>query len=137
MKRPLIGHLGVIVQDLQAAVALMERVFELKPKTIKDLSDAGLKVAEFEFANLTVEYLEYVGSEPNFARQVMGDRMGLNHISITVENLGVAVDRFSAKGLKIMPGFPREGAHGRVAFFQPEAQLGFLLEICQPDREGA
>jgi hypothetical protein len=63
--------------------------------------------------------------------------MGLNHISVTVEDLGTALDRFSAKGLKVMPGFPRQGAHGRVAFFQPEAQLGFLLEICQPNREEA
>jgi methylmalonyl-CoA/ethylmalonyl-CoA epimerase len=137
MKRPHIGHLGVIVQDLQATVALMERLFDLKPKTLKHLCDAGLKVAEFEFANLTVEFLEYVGSELKFARQVMGDRTGLNHISITVEDLGVAVDRFSAKGLKVIAGFPRQGAHGRVAFFQPEDQLGFLLEICQLDREGA
>lgn len=137
MKRPRIGHLGVIVQDLQAAVVLMERLFELKPKTLKDLSDAGLKVAEFEFANITVEFLEYVGSGSNFARQVMGDRTGLNHISITVEDLGAAVDRFSAKGLRVMAGFPRQGAHGRVAFFQPEDPLGFLLEICQPDKEEA
>ena len=136
MKRPHIGHLGVIVRDLQAAVALMESLFDLKPKTLKDLSDAGLKVAEFEFANLAVEFLEYVESESNFARQVMGDRAGLNHISLTVEDVGAAVDQFSAKGLKVMAGFPRQGAHGRVAFFKPDRALGFLLEICQPDGEG-
>ena len=74
MKRPYIGHLGAIVSDLQAAIRMMERLFDLKPKTLKDLDDAGLKVAEFEFANLTVELLEYVGSESHFARQVMGEQ---------------------------------------------------------------
>jgi hypothetical protein len=54
-----------------------------------------------------------------------------------VQDLGAAVDRFTAKGLKVMAGFPRKGAHGRVAFFEPERELGFLMEICQPDREGA
>ena len=133
MKRPYIGHLGAIVSDLQAAIRMMERLFDLKPKTLKDLDDAGLKVAEFEFANLTVELLEYVGSESHFARQVMGDRVGLNHLSLTVDDLEAAVDRFSVKGLKVMAGFPRQGAHGRVAFFEPENDLGFFLEICQPN----
>jgi methylmalonyl-CoA epimerase len=136
MTRPHIGHLGVIVQDLGAVIDLMERLFDLKPKALKDLSEAGLKVAEFDLANLTIEFLEYVGSESSFARQVMGDRMGLNHLSLTVQDLGAAVDRFTAKGFKVMAGFPRQGAHGRVVFFEPEPELGFLMEICQPDREG-
>jgi hypothetical protein len=33
-----------------------------------------------------------------------------------------------------MEGFPRHGAHGRVAFFEAGAASGGLLfEICQPE----
>ncbi|MCW5770129.1 MAG: hypothetical protein KIT16_00735 [Rhodospirillaceae bacterium] len=82
-----------------------------------------------------MELLQYTGKNDGFARQVMGERTGLNHISARVDDIGAAMAALGAKGLRAMDGFPRQGAHGQVAFFAPEPTTGLLFEICQPDQE--
>lgn len=130
-----IDHIGIVVADLDAAVSRLKPLFG-ECIQMKDLVDVGLRVAEFRAANVTVELLQYTGTNDAFARQVMGERLGLNHISARVENVERSLAELRAAGLRPMEGFPRQGAHGRVAFFEPDAVTGLLFEICQPDTHG-
>ena len=127
-----IDHIGIVVGDLDAAVSRLKPLFGNSVQ-IKELVDVGLRVAEFQAANVTVELLQYTGTNDAFARQVMGERLGLNHVSARVENVERSLAELRAAGLRPMEGFPRRGAHGRVAFFEPDAVTGLLFEICQPD----
>lgn len=129
--RPVIDHIGIVVADRDAAVDKLRPVFG-DDVTLKELPDVGLRVAEFRTANLTVELLEYVG-DARFARQVMGDRLGLNHVSTRVADVESAMAALAGKGFEPMEGFPRQGAHGRVAFFRPDETTGLLFEVCAPD----
>jgi methylmalonyl-CoA/ethylmalonyl-CoA epimerase len=130
-----IDHIGIVVADLDAAVSRLKPLFG-KCIRIKDLVDVGLRVAEFQAANVTVELLQYTGTNDAFARRVMGGRLGLNHVSARVEDVERSLAELRAAGLHPMEGFPRQGAHGRVAFFEPDAVTGLLFEICQPDVHG-
>jgi methylmalonyl-CoA epimerase len=129
-----IDHIGIVVADLDAAVSRLRPLFGDSIR-IKELADVGLRVAEFQGANVTVELLQYTGKNDAFARQVMGERLGLNHVSARVEDVERALAELRAAGLRPMEGFPRQGAHGRVAFFEPDAVTGLLFEICQPDAQ--
>ena len=125
-----IDHIGIIVADVELAASKLKVLFG--EPSIKELPDVGLRVAEFHTENVSIELLQYTqGSE--FARNVMGERLGLNHISAHVEDVDQSVAELKANGLKPMSGFPRQGAHGRVAFFEPDAVTGLLFEVCQPD----
>jgi methylmalonyl-CoA/ethylmalonyl-CoA epimerase len=124
-----IDHIGIIVKDLEAAVARLGVLFG--KAHIKDLPEVGLRVAEFRAANVTVELLQYTG-DCEFARRVMGSRIGLNHLSLHVEDTERSIEELRAAGFVPMQGFPRQGAHGRVAFFEPDAVTGLLFEICKP-----
>lgn len=132
MSAPHIDHIGIVVADLEAAIARLGPLFGGAP-VLKDLAEVGLRVAEFQAANLTVELLQYTGTNDAFARRVMGERIGLNHVSARVADLERSLARLRAAGLEPMEGFPRQGAHGRVAFFEPDAVTGLLFEICEPD----
>lgn len=134
MSAPHIDHIGILVADLEAAVERLAPLFGGAPRT-RELAEVGLRVAEFRCANVTVELLQYSGKNDAFARRVMGERLGLNHLSARVEDLDRALREFQSKGLSPMQGFPRAGAHGRVAFFEPDAVTGLLFEICQPDTQ--
>ena len=127
-----IDHIGIVVADLERAIERLGPLFGGSP-VVKELGDVGLRVAEFRAANVTVELLQYTGTGDAFARRVMGERLGLNHISARVENVERSLAELRAAGLCPMEGFPRQGAHGRVAFFEPDAVTGLLFEICQPD----
>lgn len=132
MSAPHIDHVGIIVADLDQAIARLGALFGGAP-VVKELADVGLRVAEFHAANVTVELLQYTGTNDAFARRVMGERVGLNHVSARVEDVERSLAELRAAGLEPMEGFPRQGAHGRVAFFEPDAVTGLLFEICQPD----
>lgn len=125
-----IDHIGIIVADLESAVAKLRMLFG--QAEIKELPEVGLRVAEFRAANVTIELLQYTQNS-EFARRVMGSRTGLNHLSIRVEDAERSIDELRQAGFVPMEGFPRQGAHGRVAFFQPDAASGLLFEVCQPD----
>lgn len=131
MSAPHIDHVGILVADLEAALERLKPLFGA-PEKVKELADAGLRVAEFHAANVTIELLQYTG-DAQFARRVMGERLGLNHISARVDDVERSLAALAAAGLKPMEGFPRQGAHGRVAFFEPDAVSGLLFEICQPE----
>lgn len=127
-----IDHIGIVVADLDQAIERLGPLFGGSP-VVKELAEVGLRVAEFQAANVTVELLQYTGTNDAFARRVMGERLGLNHVSARVENVDRSLAELRAAGLHPMQGFPRQGAHGRVAFFEPDAVTGLLFEICQPD----
>ncbi|MGQ0654480.1 MAG: VOC family protein [Betaproteobacteria bacterium] len=121
-----IDHIGIIVSDLELAVQKFKPLFG--EPVLKEL-DVGLQVAEFHAENIIVELLQYKG-EARFARETMGERVGLNHISIGVDDLEAAMKSLP---FKPKPGFPCQGAHGRIAFFEPDATTGLLFELCQED----
>jgi methylmalonyl-CoA epimerase len=129
--KPRIDHIGIVVADLEQAAARLEVLFG--KFSLKELPEVGLRVAEFEAANVTIELLQYTG-EAAFARKVMGERLGLNHVSAQVEDVETSLRKLKDAGFTPMAGFPRQGAHGRVAFFEPDELTGLLFEICQPGK---
>jgi methylmalonyl-CoA/ethylmalonyl-CoA epimerase len=129
---PHIDHLGIVVADLDEAVRRLAPLLGA-PARFRQLAEVGLRVAEFDCANIVVELLQYTGEGSGFAQRVMGDRLGLNHLSTRVADVDRSVAALTAAGFEPMPGFPRPGAHGRVAFFAPDAVTGLLFEVCQPD----
>jgi methylmalonyl-CoA epimerase len=134
MTTPHIDHIGIIVADLEQATAKLRPLFG-EHAVIRELPDAGLRVAEFHAANVVIELLQYTGNAA-FARGVMGERLGLNHISARVDDVDHSISELTAAGFTPMQGFPRQGAHGRVAFFEPDRVTGLLFEVCQPNTSG-
>jgi methylmalonyl-CoA/ethylmalonyl-CoA epimerase len=129
---PYIDHIGIVVADLDQAVEKLKPLFGMPART-KELPEVGLRVAEFDAANLVIELLQYTDGPNSFAQQVMGQRLGLNHLSARVADVEHSVEDLHDAGFIPMAGFPRQGAHGRVAFFEPDAVTGLLFEVCQLD----
>ncbi len=130
MSRVYVDHMGIIVEDLERSLALFERLFGLKPTTIKEMDELGLRVAHLNAENVGIELIQYTGEGENFGKKVMGPKPGMNHFSVKVEDVAQTVGRFQDEGLQVMDGFPREGSHGQVAFFEPESTEQILLEVC-------
>lgn len=131
MRRPTIDHIGIIVENLETSVAMFDHLFHLKPSKIKEMPDVGLKIAKLNAANISIELLQYTDQEKGLAQKTMGVEPGINHLSITVEDMKSNLKDLERKGLKVMNGFPRPGSHGQVAFFKPETTQGILLEVCE------
>jgi len=129
-----IDHLGIIVEDLEKAIERFRVLTGSEPAYTKDMPEVGLRIATFEAENISLELVEYAGSESEFAKEVMGSETGINHFSIGVDDLSNAIAEFTQAGFEMQDGFPREGAHGQVAFLQRDSDTGILFEICERTR---
>ncbi len=130
-----IDHIGIIVSDLEAAMACYEPLLGTVAK-VTELPAAGVRVASFKAANIEIELIAYLSDEPSLGRATMGAQSGLNHLSIRVPDMAAAIDELAAAGWVLQQGFPTRGAGGTVAFFERDPASGLLLEICQPQQKG-
>ena len=131
MNATTIDHIGIIVEDLERSIAMFKHLFHLESAKIKEMPDLDLKIAHLKAANISIELLQYTGEGESLAKKTMGMKPGINHLSIRVGDIKNSLTALEDKGLNIMEGFPREGSHGQVAFFEPEATEGVLLEVCE------
>ncbi|MBN2123040.1 MAG: VOC family protein [Deltaproteobacteria bacterium] len=135
MSGPFIDHVGIIVEDLHASLGLFERLFGMRPDTVKEMPDAGLKIAHLRAQNVGIELIQYT-RKGCFGEKVMGARKGLNHLSFHVEDIDSSLKDWQEKGIHVMEGFPMQGSQGPVAFFEPETTGEILLELCHHPGEG-
>lgn len=134
MSLPRLDHIGIIVEDLDWGIALFESLLDLPPAEIKQMDDAGLRIATLKAENIDIELIQYLDIPDNFGKKTMGTPPGINHIAVRSDDVRATAQRFEKKGVRIMDGFPRAGSHGTVAFFDKKTTGNILLEICGFDR---
>jgi hypothetical protein len=54
---PRVDHIGIIVPDLEAAIAKLSRLLEGLLPQRRDLPEVGLRLAEFQTENLNIELI--------------------------------------------------------------------------------
>lgn len=130
---PLLGellHVGIVVEDLERAVAAWGRGFGLQPVGRWE-SPLGVRVAFFEVGSGRIELVEYTGPVVERFGPVLARREGVHHLCFRVGDLDRALQEVTARGFRVVEGFPVDGAHGRVAFLEPEPTTGVVVELCQ------
>ena len=124
-------HIGVVVEDLEQAMEELSNFFGLDCQEVLEMKDTGIRIAFYPLGSGQMEFIEFQKPIEGVDPIVMRPGKGIQHIAFQVENFKQAVTGLTAKGLKLVKGFPRKGAHGQVAFFYPTRGLGLLIEICE------
>ena len=124
-------HIGVVVEDLQKAMDVLSHFFSLEVIEIKEMKDAGIRIAFYPLGSGQMELIEFQKPIAGVDPMVTRPGAGVQHVAFQVEDFQEALKTLTAKGLKLVKGFPRSGAHGQVAFFYPIEGLDLLIEICE------
>lgn len=134
MKIKRIAHLGVAVQDLEAAMKFFTDGLPLEVTHTENFQ--GMKIAFIPIGDSSVELLQDVSGASAIKKFVDKNGEGIHHIAYEVEDINEAIAELKAKGIKLIDETPRQGAHGMsVAFMHPKATHGILMELCQPSAE--
>jgi methylmalonyl-CoA/ethylmalonyl-CoA epimerase len=124
-------HIGVVVEDLRKAMDELSGFFDLECQEVMEIKDAGIRIAFYPLGTGQMELIEFRKPIVDVDPIVTRSGAGVQHIAFQVDDFQQAVETLTAKGLKLVKGFPRSGAHGQVAFFYPTEGLNLLIEICE------
>jgi len=125
-----IHHLGVAVDDLDAAVDTYRRLFGAELEQRETISDQGVEAASLRLGEGRVELLAALGPETPVGKFLAKRGPGMHHVAFAVDDVGAELDRLAADGAELVDEHPRRGLFGlEVAFLHPDATGGVLAEL--------
>ncbi len=128
-----IDHVGVAVEDLDAAIALHERTYGLALAHREVVEEQGVEAVLLDVGASHVELLRPLQPDTAVGRFLASRGPGLHHVAYRVDDIDAALDALRDRGLQLIDETPRVGIRdSRVAFVHPRSTGGVLTEIVQP-----
>jgi len=124
-------HIGVVVENLRKAMDALAHFFDLECREVMEIKEAGIRIAFYPLGSGQMELIEFQKPIDGVDPIVTRPGAGVQHVAFQVDDFKQALEELTAKGLNLVKGFPRKGAHGQVAFFYPTKGLDLLIEICE------
>jgi methylmalonyl-CoA/ethylmalonyl-CoA epimerase len=128
-----IHHLGVAVEDLDAALSTYERLFGAQVEHRATVTDQGVEAASVRVGAGRVELLEPLGDDTPVGRFLAKRGPGMHHVAYEVPDVATAIAGLTEAGADLIDAEPRAGLFGlEVAFVHPDAVHGVLTEVVAP-----
>jgi methylmalonyl-CoA/ethylmalonyl-CoA epimerase len=128
-----IHHLGLAVDDLEAAVATYLRLFGATVERRSTVPDQGVDAVSLLVGDDRIELLAPTGDDTPVGRFLASRGQGMHHVAYEVDDVGAALTELSAAGAALVDEVPRVGLFGlEVAFVHPDAVYGVLTEVVCP-----
>jgi methylmalonyl-CoA epimerase len=131
-----IDHVGVAVEDIDAALALYNEVLGMPLVHRETVSEQGVEAALLDVGDGHVELLQPLGPDTPVGKFLGRHGPGMHHVAYRVADIEQALSRLSEAGMRLIDERPRAGIRdSRVAFVHPASTGGVLTEIVQPASE--
>ncbi len=125
-----IHHVGIAVDDLDAAVATYAGLFGGALEHRDVLSDQGVEAASVLVGSSRIELLAPLAEDTPVGRFLAKRGPGVHHIAYEVADVGAALADLAGAGVELIDTVPRVGLFGlQVAFVHPDAVHGVLTEV--------
>ena len=127
-----IHHVGVAVEDLEAAIELYTNNFGAELTHRASNEKDGLTAAFLRAGEAEVELIQPLREDTPVGKFLANRGPGLHHIAIAVKDIHKAIAEARANGLEMIDQEPRIGLHGtRIAFVHPKSVGGVLTEFVE------
>jgi methylmalonyl-CoA/ethylmalonyl-CoA epimerase len=131
-----VDHIGVAVEDLDAAIALHEETYDMTLVHREVVEEQGVEAVLLDVGEGHVELLRPLSAETPVGRFLAKRGPGLHHVAYQVADVQATLSALRERGLRLIDEHPRTGIRGsRVAFLHPASSGGVLTEIVQPSEE--
>jgi methylmalonyl-CoA/ethylmalonyl-CoA epimerase len=128
-----IDHIGVAVEDLDAAIALHERTYGMAVVHRETVEQQGVEAVLLDVGENHVELLRPLGPDTPVGKFLAKKGPGLHHVAYQVTDIESVLASLRDGGVRLIDETPRTGIRSsRVAFLHPAASGGVLTEIVQP-----
>jgi methylmalonyl-CoA/ethylmalonyl-CoA epimerase len=128
-----IDHIGIAVEDLDAAIALYEQTAGMALVHREVVTEQGVEAVLLDVGENHVELLAPLGPDTPVGKFLAKRGPGLHHVAYQVTDIAQTLTQLSAAGIQLIDQTPRIGIRqSQVAFVNPRSTGGVLTEIVQP-----
>ena len=128
-----IDHIGVAVDDLDAALRLWNETLEMPVEHRETVAEQGVEAVLLGIGDSHVELLAPLGEDTAVGRFLSKRGPGIHHAAYRCADIARALALCQERGLRMIDTRPRRGIRGSlVAFVHPASTGGVLLELVQP-----
>jgi methylmalonyl-CoA/ethylmalonyl-CoA epimerase len=128
-----IDHIGVAVEDIDAAVALYNEKFDMREQRRETVEEQGVEAVLLEVGEGHVELIRPLSEDSGVGKWLAKNGPGMHHIAYQTDDIESALESVQEAGLRLIDKEPRIGIGGaRVAFLHPKSTGGVLTELVEP-----
>jgi methylmalonyl-CoA epimerase len=128
-----IDHIGIAVEDLDAALALYEQTYAMELVHRETVTEQGVEAVLLDVGENHVELLAALGPDTPVGRFLAANGPGIHHVAYQVTDIDATLQELAAAGIRLIDATPRTGIrNSRVAFLHPRSAGGVLTEIVEP-----
>jgi methylmalonyl-CoA/ethylmalonyl-CoA epimerase len=128
-----LDHIGLAVEDLDAAVKLYSELFEMPLQHRETVEEQGVEAVLLGVGDSHVELLSPLGEDTAVGKFLSKRGPGLHHAAYRCDDVADALALCRDRGLRLIDEEPRRGIRGsRVAFLHPASTGGVLTELVEP-----
>ena len=128
-----IDHIGVAVEDLDAAIALHESTYGMALVHRETVTEQGVEAVLLDVGENHVELLCPLNGETPVGRFLSKRGPGLHHVAYQVPDIEATLAALRSADVRLIDETPRTGIrNSRVAFLHPKSSGGVLTEIVEP-----
>jgi methylmalonyl-CoA epimerase len=127
-----VDHVGIAVDDLDAAVERYQRTLGVKPSHRERVEDQGVEEVLFAVGTSFVQLLGALGPDTPVGVFLATRGPGVHHLAYRVDDVTGALARLRDDGITPIDEVPRRGSRNTlIAFVHPKDMEGVLVELVQ------
>jgi methylmalonyl-CoA/ethylmalonyl-CoA epimerase len=127
-----IDHLGIAVRSISDSLRFYREALGFELSGTEEVNDQGVRVALLPVGESRIELLEPFSEDTPVGRFIARRGEGLHHICYEVDDLASKLADLGSRGVRLLEGYPRRGAEGKlVAFLHPSSAHGVLVELVE------
>jgi len=127
-----VEHIGIAVQDLEAANALYQKLLNVPPYKQEEVASEHVLTSFFKVNQTKIELLQATDPSSAIAKFIEKKGEGIHHLAFEVSDIRAEMERLKSEGFRLLNEEPKRGADNKlVCFVHPQSSHGVLVELCQ------
>jgi methylmalonyl-CoA epimerase len=127
-----VDHIGIAVDDLDAAVEDHRRLLGIEPAHRERVEDQGVDEVLFSVGSAYIQLLGALRPDTPVGRSLARRGPGIHHVAYRVEDIEAALEHLRDEGARLVDDVPRPGSRNTlIAFVHPASMGGALVELVQ------
>lgn len=123
-----IDHIGIMVEDLEAALRFYTEVFGLQAGPIESREQPPIRRCCLRLGDAEIELIEAADPGQTMMQFLPHRGPGIYHLGLRTDDVDREAARLRAEGVPLIDGV-REGGEMRVQFVHPDAAQGTMIEL--------